>query len=64
MTREMHQIEIPWFGGAIRIARVVERDSAPPPSRPIRARGVTVPEQRPGLVRVAVARLVPIRKSA
>lgn len=61
MTREFHQIEIPWFGGAIRIAHVVERDSVPP-SRPIRARGENI-EQKPALVRASL-RIFPIRKSA
>jgi hypothetical protein len=65
MIREYHQLEIPWFGGVVRIAHIVERDASPP-SRPNRARGVinTTAEPVPGFVRAAVARLVPIRKSA
>lgn len=65
MTREVFQVEIPFGGSSIRIQRITERHSAPPPppSRPM-TRGVTL--DSPGLVRAAVASVVrfPFRKSA
>lgn len=63
MTREYHQLEIPWFGGVVRFKRVVERDDAKPPSKPITVHGETIPNG-PALVRAAVSRLVTVRKSA
>ena len=65
MTRETHQLEIPWFGGFVRIQRVVEHDSAKQPSKPsIDVAGETIYERRTGLVRVAARRIFPVRKSA
>ena len=64
MTRELHFLEIPWFGGPIRIARVIEREESPPP-RPARASS----PGRPGLtatrpVLTVPGIVVPFRKSA
>ncbi len=66
MTRQLISIEIPFLGGTpIRITAVAEHRDSNPPSRPITTRGVTVSDG-PGLVRAAVARIVPFsfRKSA